>query len=352
MSELRFFASTRRLTVAEAAAIAGATLADAAHAGVEIAIIAAAEIGGRDAVVYIEGKRNAALFDHLQAAAVFCTADLAHLAPPSMAVMITPHPRQAFARIGRLLYPQAASPPAATGETGVSAAAFIDPAARIEDGAVIEAGAAIGPGAAIGAGTIVGPNAVVGAGCQIGRDCYIGPGSVVQFALIGNRVVIHAGAKIGQDGFGFVPGRDGPERIPQIGRVIVQDNVEIGANSTVDRGALSDTVIGENCKIDNLVQIAHNVRLGRNCIVAGMTGISGSVTVGDNVMIAGGVGIADHLTIGDGARLAARSGFMHDVPAGEIWAGYPAKPMGRAMREFAALARLGRPTFRKGNDDG
>ena len=168
---------------------------------------------------------------------------------------------------------------------------------------------------AIGTGTIIAPNAVVGRGCRIGRNCYVGPNAVVQYALLGDRVIVHAGAKIGQDGFGFTFGKSGPERIPQIGRVIIQDNVEIGANSTIDRGALDDTVIGENTKIDNLVQIAHNVRIGRNCVIAGLTGISGSVTVGDNVMVGGGVGIADHLTIGIGAQLAARSGFMHDVPA-------------------------------------
>lgn len=135
-------------------------------------------------------------------------------------------------------------------------------------------------------------------------------------------------------------GPAGPERLPQIGRVVIQDRVEVGANSTIDRGAMADTIIGENTKIDNLVQIAHNVRIGRSCVIAGLTGISGSVTIGDGVMIAGGVGIADHLTIGDGAQLAARSGFMHDVPAGEVWGGYPAKPMVQAFREMTVLSRL------------
>ena len=145
----------------------------------------------------------------------------------------------------------------------------------------------IGPLAAIGAGTIVAPNAVIGRFCQIGRDCYVGPGASIQYALIGNRVIIHAGAKIGQDGFGFVAGARGPERIPQIGRVVIQDDVEIGANTTIDRGAMADTIIGEGTKIDNLVQIAHNVRIGRGCIIAGHCGISGSVTMGDYVMLGG-----------------------------------------------------------------
>jgi UDP-3-O-[3-hydroxymyristoyl] glucosamine N-acyltransferase len=193
---------------------------------------------------------------------------------------------------------------------------------------------------------------VVGRNSQIGRNAYVGPNATVQYALIGNNVIIHAGAKIGQDGFGFVAGRGGPERIPQIGRVVIQDNVEVGANSTIDRGAMADTVIGENTKIDNLVQIAHNVRIGRGCIIAGLTGISGSVTIGDNVLMGGGVGLADHVVIGDRAQLAARSGFMHDVPAGEVWAGYPAKPMKEAMREFAMIRRLAQVRPKKGDDNG
>jgi len=162
---------------------------------------------------------------------------------------------------------------------------------------------------------------------------------------------VHGGARIGQDGFGFVGGAKGPERVPQIGRVIIQDEVEIGANSAVDRGTMSDTIIGEGTKIDNLVQIAHNVVIGRNCIIAGLSGISGSVTLGDNVTMGGGVGLADHLTIGSGAKLAARSGFMTNVPAGEVWAGYPAQPMTETMRGIATLRKLARTRQRGGNDD-
>jgi UDP-3-O-[3-hydroxymyristoyl] glucosamine N-acyltransferase len=278
---------------------------------------------------------------------MLCTPDVAEKAPAGIAVLVTPRPHYAFAMIGRLLYPDAASPGATTGETGISPAAHVDPTARLEQGVIVEAGAVISAGVSVGSGTIIAPNAVIGRGCQIGRNGYVGPNTVIQYALLGDRVIVHAGAKIGQDGFGFAIGKAGPERIPQIGRVIIQDNVEVGANTTIDRGALADTIIGENTKIDNLVQIAHNVRIGRNCVIAGLTGISGSVTFGDNVMVAGGVGIADHLTIGSGAQLAARSGFMHDVPAGEVWAGYPAKPIGQAMREISTLARLAKSKARK-----
>lgn len=351
MSDTEFFVPARRYSAAEIAMLTGAEVKTPELADVQVLSIAAAAGGGDGALVFVEGKRNAGLLQGLRAAAVLCTADLAEQAPAGVAVLVTPRPQYAFAMIGRLLYPDAASPAAMTGETGVSPAAHVDPTARLEPGVIVEAGAVVSADVAIGTGTIVAPNAVIGRGCQIGRDCYVGPGAVVQYALLGDRVIVHAGAKVGQDGFGFAIGKAGPERIPQIGRVIVQDNVEIGANSTIDRGALADTVIGENSKIDNLVQIAHNVRIGRNCVIAGLTGISGSVTIGDNVMVAGGVGIADHLNIGSGAQLAARSGFMHDVPAREIWAGYPAKPIGQAMREVAMLARLAKPKARA-KDDG
>jgi len=351
MSETEFFVPARLYTPAEIATLTGAELRTPALADIVVRSIAAAAGGGEGTLVFVEGKRNIAMMDGLAAAAVLCTPDVAERAPSGVAVLVTPRPQYAFAMVGRLLFPEAESPKAMTGETGISPAAYVDPSARLEPGVIVEAGAVISADTAIGSGTVIAPNALIGRGCRIGRNSFVGPNVVVQYALIGDRVIIHAGAKIGQDGFGFTFGKAGPERIPQVGRVVIQDNVEVGANTTVDRGALSDTVIGENTKIDNLVQVAHNVRIGRNCVIAGLTGISGSVTIGDNVMVAGGVGIADHLTIGSGAQLAAGSGFMHDVPPGQIWAGFPAKPFGQAMREMAAVARLGRSKARKHDND-
>ncbi|TGQ56193.1 UDP-3-O-(3-hydroxymyristoyl)glucosamine N-acyltransferase [Mesorhizobium sp. M1C.F.Ca.ET.193.01.1.1] len=342
MTDPVFFAPSRRYTAGEVANLTGANLVDTSQADVAIEALAPANEGGDSALVFVDGKRNFALMQSLKAAAVLCPADFASRAPQGIAVLVHPRPQQAFAMVGRLLFPQAATPGPMTGETGISPQAHIDASAHVETGAIVEAGAVIGPDASIGAGTVIAPHAIISRSCKIGRDGYVGPGASIQYALIGNRVIIHGGARIGQDGFGFVGGAKGPERVPQIGRVIIQDDVEIGSNSTVDRGAMSDTIIGQGTKIDNLVQIAHNVRIGRNCIIAGLSGISGSVVVGDNVTMGGGVGLADHLTIGPGAKLAARSGFMSNVPAGEVWGGYPAQPMAEAMREIAMLRRLAR----------
>jgi UDP-3-O-[3-hydroxymyristoyl] glucosamine N-acyltransferase len=175
---------------------------------------------------------------------------------------------------------------------------------------------------------------------RIGRDCTIGAGAAIVHALIGDRVIIHSGARIGQDGYGYLQGQSGQEKIPQTGRVIIQDNVEVGTNTTIDRGSVRDTVIGEGSKIDNLVQIGHNVLIGRHCILAGQVGIAGSVTIGDYAVLGGQVGIADHLTIGEGAVFAAGSGVITDVGAGERWGGYPASPIREWMRGLLLLRRL------------
>ncbi len=340
MIDAQFFSPAVALTVAEVAAMTGATLGYSGHGSVQISSIAPASGAGEGDIAFVEGKRNAGMLSGLRASAVLCTPDLADAVPDGVAALLTARPQQAFAAVGRKLFPGAAFPEALTAQAGISSHAFVDPAARLEPGVVVEAGAVVGPDVEIGTGTIVAPNAVIGRGCQIGRNCFVGPAASIQYTHIGNGAVIHAGARIGQDGFGYVGGARGPEKVPQVGRVIIQDGVEIGANTTIDRGAMDDTVIGENTKIDNLVQIAHNVRIGRNCLIASHTGISGSSTLGDGVMLGGRVGLADHVNIGTGAMLAASSGVMHDVPAGEKWMGTPAQPIREFFRGVAALRRL------------
>jgi UDP-3-O-[3-hydroxymyristoyl] glucosamine N-acyltransferase len=187
---------------------------------------------------------------------------------------------------------------------------------------------------------VIGANTVIGPGVAIGREAAISANVTLGCALLGDRVTILAGAVIGEAGFGATVGAQGLIDIPQLGRVILQDGVTVGANSCIDRGAFDDTVIGENTKIDNLVQIAHNVRVGRNCVMAAHTGISGSVTIGDGAQLGGRVGIADHVTIGAGARLAASAGVMHDIGPGETWGGFPAQPIRGWMRETAWLRKM------------
>ena len=290
--------------------------------------------------------------ERAQAAAVFVTERLLAHVPDGVAALVVKSPQSAFARAAAVLVPGSTVPVRMTAETGVSDKAYVDPAARLEQGVVVEAFATVGAGAEIGAGSVIASGAAVGPGTCIGRNCHVGQAATVQHALIGNNVIIHPGARIGQDGFGYAAGSGGLEKIPQVGRVIIQDHVEIGSNTTIDRGALDDTVIGEGTKIDNLVQIAHNVRIGRSCAIVSQVGIAGSTIIGDGVMIGGAAGIGDHLKIGDGAQLAALSGVATNVPAGARWGGQPARPMKGFLRDVAeANARAhGRKFRNKGGE--
>ena len=243
-------------------------------------------------------------------------------------------------RSPRELFGGALRPGPVFGGRGVDSGAYVHPEARLEDDVTVDPGAVIGPRAEIGGGTVIGANAVIGADVCIGRNCSVGPGASVLHALIGDRVILHPGVRIGQDGFGFIPGAKGLAKVPQVGRVIIQDDVEVGAGTAIDRGVNRDTVVGEATKIDNLVQIGHNVTIGRHCIIVAQVGISGSVTLGERVQLGGQVGIADRLTIGDGARVAAKSGVKDNIPAGETWYWSPAMRARDAMLLLRGLGDL------------
>jgi UDP-3-O-[3-hydroxymyristoyl] glucosamine N-acyltransferase len=233
------------------------------------------------------------------------------------------------------LYPESA--PAA----GVAATARIGKGALIGERVSIGEYVVIGPAAKIADGVTIGAHSVVGADAVIGEDARIWPGvTIYPAAEIGARTIVHSGARIGSDGFGYVF-RDGAHnKIPHVGRCIVGDDVEIGANTAIDRGSIDDTVIGNGTKIDNLVHIAHNVRIGEKCLLMAQVGIAGSATVKDGAILAGQAGIGGHLTIGAGARIGAQAGVFGDVPAGETWSGYPARPHKESLRASAALFKL------------
>ncbi|MEQ1616820.1 MAG: UDP-3-O-(3-hydroxymyristoyl)glucosamine N-acyltransferase [Terricaulis sp.] len=289
--------------------------------------IAAADQAGPDDLCYFEAQKNAPPLSASPGACVISPAS-AHLAGNAAALILSDKPKLTFAKIAVQL-----SQPRKFGLERV------DPSAKLEEGALIGPGAVIGPGAEIGAGAEIGPNAVIGPGVAIGRRTRIGAGASIAFALIGDDVIILPGAVIGEQGFGVVGDASGPVDIPHFGRVIVQDRVTIGANSTIDRGVFDDTVLGEDCKLDNLCHVAHNCTIGRGSLIAAFAGISGSTVVGDGVTMGGRVGIGDHRTIGAGATLAGGAAVFQDVPAGEVWSGYPAKPLRKWLREAAWISR-------------
>jgi UDP-3-O-[3-hydroxymyristoyl] glucosamine N-acyltransferase len=282
---------------------------------------------GPDDLCYYDGKAGAPL-QTAPAACVIAPA-LAHLAPNAGALILSDRPRATFARLT----------PALFRPRGFSDGPVLDPSARLEDGVRLAPGVVIGAGAQIGAGAVIGPNAVIGPGVAIGRRTQVGAGVSIAFSLIGDDVVILAGAAIGEQGFGVAGGAADPVDVPHLGRVIIQDRVTIGANSTIDRAVFGDTMIGEGAKIDNLCHIAHNCSIGRGVMIAAFGGISGSTQVGDGVTMGGRVGVADHRIIGAGATLAGGTGVLQDVPAGEVWSGYPAKPLRKWLREAAWLSR-------------
>ncbi len=276
----------------------------------------------------------------MRAGLCFVGKRLAAHVPSTTLALVCSDPYRAFALIAGKMYPQAMMPQSVFGTDGISHGSSVHPKARLEQGVTVDPGAVIGAGAEIGRGTVIAANAVIGANVRIGRDSYIGPNASILHALIGNSVFIHGGARIGQDGFGFAMGPKGHLKVPQIGRVVIQDRVEIGANTTIDRGANRDTIIGEGTKIDNLVQIAHNVMIGRHCVIVALVGISGSSVLEDFVVLGGQVGVVGHVRIGMGAQIAGSSNVNSDVPPGSRWGGTPAKPVREWFREMTTLKNL------------
>lgn len=334
MTDSRFYRREGPFSLARLAELSGAELADPAMAERMITDVAPLYRAAPEDISFLDNRKYVQAFETSGAGACVVHPELADRAPAGMGLLVTPEPYRAYALIAHAFYPQS------NADSGISPQAVIDPTAKIGENVRIEAGAVICARVEIGDRCHICAGAVLRDGVAIGDDCYIGSNAVLSYTLVGNKVWIHAGAAIGQDGFGFAMGPKGHLKVPQLGRVIIQDDVEIGANTTIDRGAGPDTVIGEGCRIDNLVQIGHNVELGRGCVLVAQVGVSGSTRFADFVVAGGQAGITGHLKIGPGARIGAQSGVMRDVPAGQTVIGSPAVPAKEHWRQIGMLERL------------
>jgi UDP-3-O-[3-hydroxymyristoyl] glucosamine N-acyltransferase len=334
MADPRFFAAHGPFTLADLAKVTGAELADPGHGSRSIRDVAPLQAAGPEHLSFLDNRQYVDAFAASRAGACIVAAEFAPKAPVGMALLISAHPYRAYAVAARAFYPDREAAP------GVHAKAVVDEAARLGTDVAVAAGAVIGARAEIGSRCRIGENAVIGEGVVLGEDTAVGACASLTHCIVGKRVIIHPGARVGQPGFGFAIGPDGFTKVPQLGRVLIEDDVEIGANATIDRGGGPDTVIGAGTMIDNLVQIAHNVQLGRHCVVIAQAGVAGSTRIEDNVVLAAQAGLIGHLTIGKGARIGAQAGVMRDVPAGVSVIGAPAVPVKQFFREVATIQRL------------
>lgn len=289
---------------------------------------------GPEQLTYVVGSKYLRYLADCQAAAVLVPNDLDVPANGKTLIWVD-SPELAFSRLLEVFHPPRLPPEGVHPSAVLGAGVKLGAGVSIGPYAVIERDATIGVGSIIGAHSHVGYGVQIGAGTRIDAGC-----SVLEGAVLGERVRLHCGARISSDGFGYTTGPDGPVKIQQIGLCILGDDVEVGANSTIDRGSLGDTIVGAGTKIDNLVHIGHNCRIGRNCFIVAQVGIAGSTVIGDGVRLGGQVGVAGHLTIGDGAAIAAGSGTMTNIPAGEIWSGRPARRHREWLRASSAFYKL------------
>ena len=336
MADRRFFEYSGPFSLADIAERTGSQLRNCPDPGLMINEIAALESAISGDISFLENRRYLAALAKTGASACFISEDLATRAPGNIVLLLTDRPRRSFARISRVFHPD----DVVRSETDASA--VIAASARVGVDCRIEAGVVIGENAVIDEGCWIGPNVVIGKAVSLGAATQIGANASLSHCEIGARCLIYPGARIGQPGFGFEVDAFGPIKVPQLGRVIIADDVEVGANTTIDRGAGPDTTIGRGTMIDNLVQIGHNVEIGKGCIIVAQVGIAGSSKLGDYVVLAGQVGVAGHLTIGNGVQVAAQSGVTKNIADGQRMGGSPTVPIRDYRRQVAAVKALGR----------
>ena len=329
----RFFARSGPFGLVAVAAAAGGVAPQEPRSFVGVAPLGAA---GPAHVSFLDNKRYLPALEATRAGAVIVAPAMAARVPPGTAAVVMDDPYAGWARVASLFHPPPPIRPGLHPTAVIEPGATVDPSSEIGPHCVVGTGARVGPRCRVGAGAVIGPAVVLGADTRIGALVSI------SHAIVGARVHIHPGARIGQEGFGFASTPTGFLSVPQLGRVLLEDDVEIGANSTVDRGSTQDTVIGTGSRLDNLVQIGHNARLGRCCVVVAQAGISGSTVLEDFVVVAAQAGLTGHLRIGRKARVGAQAGVMSDVEAGQDIVGSPAMPVREFFRNVAVLRRLAR----------
>ncbi|MGD9638928.1 MAG: UDP-3-O-(3-hydroxymyristoyl)glucosamine N-acyltransferase [Alphaproteobacteria bacterium] len=332
MPDSRFFKPEKGISLKRLAEIADCRLADGVNPDFMINNVASLQSGKEDEIAFFDNKKMQDIFKNSQVKACIVKDDFKNDAFGKF-LLFSAKPQSSFVAVANYFYPQKS-------KMGISEQAVVSKQAKLGQNCLVEAGVVIEDGVVIGDNCVIGSASVIRQNVSIGNDCIVDANVTISHAVIGNRVTIYPGVRIGQDGFGYIMSERGHTKIPQLGKVVIGDDVDIGANSTIDRGALDDTVIGNGSKIDNLVQIAHNVKLGFGCVSASQAGISGSTELGNLVAIGGQVGIAGHLRLGDGANVAAKSGVMRDVGSKETVMGYPAFPMREFMRQIAYLQKV------------
>ena len=336
MADPRFFDVAGPYSLEELAHISGGSLSANADSEAKFSDVAPLNEACTSDVSFLDNSKYIDSFLNSNAGVVIARPTVVSQAPAGMHLILMDDPYNGYARVAQAFYPKTSNHKVSLETACVDETAVVGYNCRIDYGAVI------GANVTVGNGTWIGANTVVCSGVAIGNDSQIGPNVTLEKCLIGSKVIIHAGVRIGQDGFGFAMGPKSHLKVPQLGRVIIEDDVEIGANTTIDRGSGPDTIIGEGSKIDNLVQIGHNVRLGPRCVLVSQVGISGSTMIGESSVLGGQVGVAGHLQIGPGAQIAAQSGIMRNIAPGQKVMGSPGKPIREYMRGVAIIDKLSR----------